>query len=772
MSNLNSLVQSVVSFITYLQNLSATMNVPSIDLPDGLRKVITSVSRFLDRVLELIPLLPAFDVRAQIAIIALGLPFLLDIIFVWFVSPFFDTVFHLVDILTIIVGTMILTESIIESRWSIGSVLVVSVACLYLVLRLIVKCIRRKKKYWDIHKLTEGICNHFMAGIINGVQTGMTLADMNDAIRNFTKGASVRKVSKPGACWILFVLIIIAGLVVTSVWAIGAIPIVINCPAVIRVFFPYVGFPFAAILLFLFFMKITPCGRRGLLCLKRFCKRWGLRLLMLFLDLLYIPILTNLVTIATPAEVSCGKGNYLAYDRVPKTEDDILFEYVNHTAQCVRCTTAMQLQYEECQYLCSGISEWRLKEAPNLLMMNDVIKVCGGIMLYCVLVIMIGIPLLWSIIIRRNKKFITVVNVWGETISDKWRAAVHRIETTGIFLFAYFKIDYSYWNVFLIFSKFVVMMITTIAGRVYPNLIIALPFWYFFVVLLYMCKMPYLYFTNNVLEVILFCGNTVFAVVPVFSNFGYSMNDNVFLPLSLALIGIPFLSILVMICCKHPVYEADDASISYKDRKKQRTRHKKGQKKLTKAEKKEQRRREKELEQYEKELASLETMLDNLEMLDIQVRHGADAARKVRRCELRKERGIREKRTNQADTLEAMQGSMTRREELYEEIYRDTGGVEGENVRVEEGYMDSIDHLRAVERGIRKKTAFFNVGRHRLMVRATKMYKIIDIVIDGATIELLTTSLGIAMLMGAAAFGWYIGGLRGMLRLQHAVTCG
>ena len=765
----NSLIQSVTSFVTYLQNLSATIDVENVDLPEGIRKAVTSFSHFLDRILKIIPLIPAFDVRAQLVIIAICLPFILDVMFVWFVAPFFDTVFHLVDILTIIVGTMIITESVIEGHWSFGAKLVCALAITYLVLRLIVKLIRRKKKYWDMQKLMEGICNHFMAGIIHGVQTGMTLEDMNDAIRNFTAGAAVRKVRKPGVCWIITILILIAGLICMSIWALGVLP-VIECPPLLKLF-PYIGFPFAAFLLFVFFMKITPCGRKGLLCLKRFCKRWGLRLLMLFLDLLYIPILSTMVLAVAPVNASCGVGNYMEYDRVPK-DDDFLFEFVNHTATCKPCTMGMQLRYETCRTVCSGISEWRVKSAPNLLLVDDVIKVCGGVLLYCLVVIMIGIPVLWSVIIRRNKKFVTVVNCWGETVRDKWRAIVHRFDTTGVFLFAYYKIGLSYWSVFLIFSKFIVMLITTIASRLYRNLIIALPFWYFFVLILYVCKMPYLYFTNNVLEIILFSGNVMFSIVPVFSNFNYRMNDNVFLPLSAALIGIPIISIIVMICCKHPVFDVNDPSISYKERKKQHTWRKEGDKKLSKAEKKEMRRREKEVEAFEKELAGLEDMLDNIERLNIEVQHGHGAGQKVRRCELRKNRGLREKRTNQADTLDAMQGSMTRKEQLYEEIYRDTGGIEGENVRIEEGYMDSIDHLWAAERGIRKKTPFFNVGKHRLMVRVTKMYRIIDLVVDGATIELLTTSLSIAMLIGAVAFGWYIGGVRGTQRLRNAVYCG
>ena len=46
------------------------------------------------------------------------------------------------------------------------------------------------------------------------------------------------------------------------------------------------------------------------------------------------------------------------------------------------------------------------------------------------------------------------------------------------------------------------------------------------------------------------------------------------------------------------------------------------------------------------------------------------------------------------------------------------------------------------------------------------MHRIIDLVIDGATIELLTKPLNIAVIVTAITCGWYLGGLRPTLDIR------
>ena len=463
----------------------------------------------------------------------------------------------------------------------------------------------------------------------------------------------------------------------------------------------------------------------------------------------------------------------MAYERVPSFVDpDPLFDFVNHTAQCVMCNPNLIALRPECTQACSGISEWRLIEAPNLLLIDDVLRISGGVLLYGVFAVMIGIPCLWAYVVRRNRTFTHKINIYGANAHDKWRHIVHRMRTTGNFLFAYYKHDASYWSIFIFFVKIVVMVITTVAGRIWTPLIIVLPIWYFVVVIAYTCKLPYLYKTNNVLDIMLYTGNCMFSVIPVFASYGYQMKSSVFLPLSIILVAIPVVSLIVMICCKHRVYDVNDPTMSEKERKRQKTKKTKETKEEKKARKARQRKRSR-----RQRKTSIDDIQDDMDDLDVDVERRASNASPRRRSSMSPRRSSRarspmsRKDREIADMEEAMALTTRRKQHFIREMKEEVGDDMGEMVAIEDGYMDTIEYAQAVERMGLTKSPAFRVGQLLIMKRATHMYRTLDIVIDGSTIELLTETLKWAMLFAAVAFGWYIGGLRGTLQLRRDVVC-
>jgi hypothetical protein len=96
----------------------------------------------------------------------------------------------------------------------------------------------------------------------------------------------------------------------------------------------------------------------------------------------------------------------------------------------------------------------------------------------------------------------------------------------------------------------------------------------------------------------------------------------------------------------------------------------------------------------------------------------------------------------------------------------------GPDVVIKPGYLDSIARLEAAERHQAARNPEFVVGSRRIEYRATEMYKILDIIIDGATIGLLASVLHWAMLFGALGVGWYLGGLRAVERGRMQIDCG
>jgi hypothetical protein len=53
------------------------------------------------------------------------------------------------------------------------------------------------------------------------------------------------------------------------------------------------------------------------------------------------------------------------------------------------------------------------------------------------------------------------------------------------------------------------------------------------------------------------------------------------------------------------------------------------------------------------------------------------------------------------------------------------------------------------------------------------MYAVLDLVIDGISMDSLTTALYAALLLGALGFGWYMGGVRALSdrRLSDSFVC-
>ena len=115
--------------------------------------------------------------------------------------------------------------------------------------------------------------------------------------------------------------------------------------------------------------------------------------------------------------------------------------------------------------------------------------------------------------------------------------------------------------------------------------------------------------------------------------------------------------------------------------------------------------------------------------------------------------------------------------EFLYEIIDECNGDLGDLILIKPGYLDPIEV--ALERKKNQKgkeeddeedvpinletdeipEGAFYVYKRMIAVRMTKMYKYLDIVLDGATIGLLTKILNFVVLFGAGAFGWYIAAL-------------
>jgi hypothetical protein len=112
MASLGGVIVAIRSFFDYLQNLSVTVNLPDIHFPAVIRNFFEWVNQFLRFIFMLLPGIPPFDLRAQLVIVSFILPLILSITFVWFVTPFRNSVSQIVDIAVAIALSMSVVQGV------------------------------------------------------------------------------------------------------------------------------------------------------------------------------------------------------------------------------------------------------------------------------------------------------------------------------------------------------------------------------------------------------------------------------------------------------------------------------------------------------------------------------------------------------------------------------------------------------------------------------------------------------------------------------------
>lgn len=786
---------AIISLFTYFQNIGITIDFPNIPLPPEMKKILSSIKNFLGTIQQLIPKIPAFDIRCQLVIMALGIPCVLDIFFVWFIQPFLTTLFHIIDIAALIACALFLTMCLSTNNFQIVSIVIAAITGIYLLVRIIyICCCKKKQTSFGLYDLCKKICNHFMRGVVPDAEKTTSTEDINEEIKRYSAIIEI-KPSKPSVIKNVFIFLFAVILLLFGLWCSQVLPIPYTLPATVRLFCPYIAYPLSGILLIALFLKFCECGRKFSVSLKNFFMRWGLRLLMLALDLLYIPILTGLVTHVTPStNVSCPAGYYARYNQTLATNSLAMF--IQQKMECLPCNFSMDLStscFNQCHQKAKDL---RMMDDPALRFIPDILTVSGGVIIFTVLAVMIGVPSLWYYVIKRNQQFVYLINVYGEDPETKWKAIVNRMHTTGIFMFVNYKASYARWNVFLLLTKFVVMVISTIAGRIWKWLLFALPIFYIIVFISTLCKKPYLYGFNNFLDSVLFFVNAVFSTFPLVALFGVYIPNAWSLPITIVLFIIPVLSIIFLLFFKKKtgLFAENDPTLPVEFTEEEMEKREKKRIQLLK--KRERQKKAKRAARAGKAKAKGGKAGKKNEKAKTG-KGGKKGKKKHQKKNTTSDSGNKEVTSDGADPFVIIEGNnnvnpyatvetplLTQdlnatieppRRVVPTKPYLDNKDrvvFPEDNVDIEPGMLDNIqDSLYSY----RKKyyvnpdevvqTVAFTTNKIRLSEKMKKMYELLDIVIDGSTIELLTKILNYAVMAAGVAFGWYIGAL-----LSHDFT--
>ncbi|OHT13573.1 hypothetical protein TRFO_03330 [Tritrichomonas foetus] len=156
----------ISSLITYMQRLGINVSLDSVPLPDKMKEIIGTIYLFYQKIQDSIPQFPDFDLRSQLMVLALGIPFVLDVIFVWFINPISVTMTHVLDLIAFGVGTFFITASIIGG-WNLTNISIICVCVVFIVLKVIFTFLTKQKNDIELYVLVDAICDYYMQGIFH-----------------------------------------------------------------------------------------------------------------------------------------------------------------------------------------------------------------------------------------------------------------------------------------------------------------------------------------------------------------------------------------------------------------------------------------------------------------------------------------------------------------------------------------------------------------------------------------------------------------------------
>lgn len=780
-----SIASLITSFINFWQNIGINIELPELQVPQKIRDVLAYIKNFITNIMALIPRMPKFDMRATIVLLALGVPFILDVIFVWFSHSFSFTLFHVFDLVALATLAFFVTNIFIMKA-TVVHYIAIGICGLYLLIHLIVKCCKRKRSYLSLHDIAKDICDHCMSKI-TGAQCVHDIDDINESIQQFSDMIEILpgKQSKcAGVVFFLFTCIF----VVIALFALGVLPIYIEIPDMVRVIVPYVSLVIAGICFIFGILKVTKCGTNVIFSIKKFSKRWGLRLLMLFLDLLYIPILTILVSLLTPHSQYCPAGSFFKTDYDPSYTFDL---FVNHTTTCIPCATDyLTNSNSTCYDVCTREKrDLRMSEDPSLEFISDVLSVSGGTILFTVIFVMFGIPALYYFLIKRNRNFVFNVKVFGKTPEEKWQNVVRRMKTTGIFLFAQYRVQKTSWSVHVLIYKFIVMLASTIASKIWSPMVYLLPLVYLGMFILAVVSRPYLFIVNNILDCTLYFLNFAFALLPIVSKFGVVIPDMVMYVFSGLLVVIPVLSVVVFLIrsvAEKPSNEVDPTVVvelteeEREERARQRAAHMKKIQKMKKDALTAQ-------NPYYTPPAIPEDFNQAVMRKPGYPNRRALNTKKYPTME-DDERYCPHEPITDFTPLDAIHGLAFGQQQqrgpnlldVNDEDLLEEANMQQDGVHIEPGDLDTINEaLIAIinsldeddEVNFELQDTGFDINRRVLARWMEKMYNLLDIVIDGSTIETLMSILNVAVMCASAAFGWYLSAILSFRNEMVVLDC-
>jgi hypothetical protein len=375
-----------------------------------------------------------------------------------------------------------------------------------------------------------------------------SIDEISEALESFSDLVQIIP-SEPSAGLTVVLFFLGVGLLFFGIWSVADFEIgTVRLPAAFSIWLPFCALPCGAVLVLVAILRLTECGRQFVTKAKRVMRRYGLRIILLLVQTLYIPIISLMVDLLLPERFTCGDGNYIryTYDR-----ESPFAPFVVRSFECTACMSANLS--ETCEALCHvdhATAPWRIQLDPGLLYVDDSIKPVGLIILYAFGAIVVGIPLLFWKIVSTNQTIVSELLVWGHDSHEKWDNVLARVSSSGVALFADFEYAHSKWSLLQLMTSLGVMLLSVMQDRLSKQFLYLFPVIYG-LVCFWTCKQrPYRSPMNDILDGWLFFVLGLFTILPLVELNGIAVSGSVETGLMSTAVVCPFIAFFSSFCLK------------------------------------------------------------------------------------------------------------------------------------------------------------------------------------------------------------------------------
>jgi hypothetical protein len=534
-----------ISLVRYGQNIGLILGLGSEEeLGVKLQSFAEGLSSFFNRVFTYIPYFPKLDVRIRFVVLSWLIPTVFDVLFIWFTGGSIANLLHVVTLLSCFAFFYEVSFCVFSRTAETATYVLIPLSIIGWAIAIAYAWYRQGQEHRkNSDSLNDSALISTLESFADELERGAD-ADLSGLKRKLEKHLeAIGNCVPTPTVWNLGVLgaVLLGGLFIILYGA-GLLGPKEQRPNLVVGLFIII--PTALLMLVAIWVGISiiiPSWQESfaarLVKLRRYC----LKGLLLILDCLYIPICQAMIDTLFAKKWHCPAGTYLDWDRV---SDTLFGQWYDVDVNCSACAMFANIS-AQCEVACRGnVTEWHNNISQQLVLGPDIMGMAGPLIVYAILIVVIGQPIWWALLIAKNKELAWVVPAYGPSIAEKWTWLSGKLSSPGVVIFYEFTHTAPFWGFFLPVSKLVCVVLVQVIQFTTKAVSWLLMILYAAIVALYVYIMPYRFQFNNIFDIVCGISNTILTIFAIANFHGAVIPSMVQMPLTVIVICVPIVAVL------------------------------------------------------------------------------------------------------------------------------------------------------------------------------------------------------------------------------------